>query len=61
MITLVIKFIKYINKKTETKLFKPEALTVIKDKNKSIELRNIIDDYHKTGKWDFERLNKLGL
>mgnify|MGYP006879611784 CR=1 FL=1 len=61
MIILVIKFIKYLNKNTETKLFTPEALAVITDKNKSIELRSIIDDYHKTGEWDYKKLNELGL
>ena len=61
MITLIIKFIKHINKKTEPKLFTPEALAVITDKDKSIELRSIIDDYHETGKWDYKRLNELGL
>jgi hypothetical protein len=61
MIIWIIKFIKHLNTKTETKLFTPEALSIINDKNKSIKLRNIIDEYHKTGQWNFDELSKLGL
>jgi hypothetical protein len=48
----IINVLKIINKKTETKIISEKALNVINDKDKAIKLREAINQYHKSHKWN---------
>ena len=47
------------NYKAKVGLISYEGWQILKDQNKRKELRSIIEDYHKKGIWDYERIYNL--
>ncbi len=55
----IYRLFKKIQYKTETRLYTPEGLSIILDRDKSEKLRIIVKEYHATGQWDYSKLREL--
>ncbi|WP_341900010.1 hypothetical protein [Fluviicola taffensis] len=51
---LILLIIRFLNKKTETKLYSDDAYAVLQDNDKLHELDQAVSNYHKSGKWSNE-------
>jgi len=59
LIAIAIHTYKSISKRTETSVISDEALRALNDKNKALELREVIDEYHTTGEWNKSKLETI--
>lgn len=58
-VTIIYRIYKYIENSTKTTIVSDDALKAIQDPKKAEQLRDVIDDYHDTGKWDREKLESI--
>jgi hypothetical protein len=47
-----MKIAKDIKKNTSTEIISKEGFEILKDETKRTKLREAVDNYHETGKWD---------
>lgn len=57
IIGVILLIIRFINKKTETKLYSDNALDVLQDDENLKKLEGVVSDYHKNGKWSKVEIN----
>lgn len=58
-VTIIYRIYKYIEDNTKTTIVSDDALKAIQDPEKAEKLRDVIDEYHDTGKWDREKLESI--
>lgn len=59
LVAIAIHTYKSISKRTETSVISDEALKALNDKNKALELRKVVNEYHSTGKWNQTKLDTI--
>jgi hypothetical protein len=52
LLSLIMKIAKDIKKNTSTEIISKEGFEILKDETKRTKLREAVDNYHETGKWD---------
>lgn len=52
-------FLKLITRITETSVISKEGLEILDDPKRKIELREAVDEYHKTGDWSQTKLDTI--
>ena len=57
IIGVILLIIRFINKKTETKLYSDDALDVLQDDDNLKKLEGVVSNYHKSGKWSKVEIN----
>ena len=53
------RFFVYIKDRTDTRLYSDEAIIILQDPKNVKKLNTIVDEYHKTGEWDYKEINNL--
>jgi hypothetical protein len=48
-----------LHRHSSTALFNPKALEVLSDPKKYEEMEKCINEYYKTGKWDYDKINQI--
>jgi len=59
LVAIAIHTYKSISKRTETSVISDEALKALNDKDKALELREVVEEYHSTGKWNKSKLETI--
>jgi hypothetical protein len=59
VVALTIHLISNIKKSTETKLISQDGYSAIQDPEKAKRLRKEINDYHKNGQWNSEKIQSI--
>jgi hypothetical protein len=48
-----------LHRHSSTALFNPKALEILSDPKKYEEMEKCINEYYKTGKWDYDKINQI--